>query len=65
MPEYLRNTLSESNTVIDYRDWQTPLGRRFRALKLWFVLRIYGVNYLQNMIRQVPHILHTCHSMLN
>ena len=29
--------------MIDYRDWQVPLGRRFRALKLWFVMRCYGL----------------------
>ncbi|MEY2588187.1 MAG: aromatic-L-amino-acid/L-tryptophan decarboxylase [Acidimicrobiaceae bacterium] len=42
LPEYLRNVASESGAVIDYRDWHVPLGRRFRALKLWFVLRHYG-----------------------
>jgi aromatic-L-amino-acid decarboxylase len=42
LPEYLRNAATESGAVIDYRDWQIPLGRRFRALKLWFVLRYYG-----------------------
>ncbi len=51
MPEYLRNTASEAGEVIDYRDWQIPLGRRFRALKLWFVLRRYGVAGLQQHIR--------------
>ncbi|MEE2681915.1 MAG: pyridoxal-dependent decarboxylase [Planctomycetota bacterium] len=51
MPEYLRNEASESGEVIDYRDWQVPLGRRFRALKLWFVLRFYGVTGLQELIR--------------
>ena len=43
LPEYLRNAATESGKVIDYRDWQVPLGRRFRALKLWFVIRWYGV----------------------
>jgi hypothetical protein len=38
--------------VIDYRDWQVSLGRRFRALKLWFVIRHYGVEGLQTLIRQ-------------
>ena len=38
-PPYLRNPASESGQVIDYRDWHAPLGRPFRALKLWFVLR--------------------------
>ena len=41
---YLRNPFSDSGLVTDYRDWQIPLGRRFRALKIWFVLRTYGVN---------------------
>src|SRR4029453_14706342 len=41
LPEYLRNQATESGAVIDYRDWQIPLGRRFRALKLWFVIRHY------------------------
>ena len=39
VPEYLRNKASDAGTVIDYRDWQIPLGRRFRSLKLWFVIR--------------------------
>ncbi|RIV36939.1 aspartate aminotransferase family protein [Micromonospora radicis] len=51
LPEYLRNAASESGAVIDYRDWQVPLGRRFRALKLWFVLRWYGVEGLREHIR--------------
>jgi aromatic-L-amino-acid decarboxylase len=50
-PEYLRNPASESGRVIDYRDWQIPLGRRFRALKLWFVIRYYGAEGLRNHIR--------------
>jgi aromatic-L-amino-acid decarboxylase len=37
--------------VIDYRDWGVPLGRRFRALKLWFVIRAYGVDRLRAMLR--------------
>ncbi|MFP2931944.1 pyridoxal-dependent decarboxylase [Pyxidicoccus sp. 3LG] len=51
MPEYLRNAASASGAVIDYRDWQVPLGRRFRALKLWFVLRHYGARGLRAHIR--------------
>ncbi len=52
LPEYLRNDASASGQAIDYRDWQIPLGRRFRALKLWFVLRSYGVRGLQTFIRR-------------
>jgi aromatic-L-amino-acid decarboxylase len=51
LPEYLRNAATESGSVIDYRDWQVPLGRRFRALKLWFVLRWYGADGLRAHIR--------------
>jgi aromatic-L-amino-acid decarboxylase len=50
-PEFLRNPATESGAVIDYRDWQVPLGRRFRALKLWFVLRWYGVEGLRHHVR--------------
>ncbi len=52
LPEYLRNKASESGSVIDYRDWQVPLGRRFRALKLWFVIRSYGVEGLRHHVRE-------------
>jgi aromatic-L-amino-acid decarboxylase len=51
LPEYLRNTATESGAVIDYRDWQVPLGRRFRSLKLWAVLRWYGAEGLRAHIR--------------
>lgn len=51
-PEYLRNRASESGEVFDYRDWQIPLGRRFRALKLWLVLRHYGAEGLRRHIRK-------------
>jgi aromatic-L-amino-acid/L-tryptophan decarboxylase len=52
LPEYLKNQATESGAVFDYRDWQIPLGRRFRSLKLWFVIRHYGVEGLQFHIRQ-------------
>jgi aromatic-L-amino-acid decarboxylase len=51
-PEYLRNAATLSGEVIDYRDWQIPLGRRFRALKLWMVIRHYGVEGLRAHIRE-------------
>ncbi|KAK9087734.1 hypothetical protein Syun_030128 [Stephania yunnanensis] len=50
-PEYLKNKASQGNMVVDYKDWQIPLGRRFRSLKLWMVLRLYGVENLQSYIR--------------
>ncbi len=52
LPEYLRNQATESGAVIDYRDWHVPLGRRFRSLKLWFVIRHYGIEGLQHHIRE-------------
>jgi aromatic-L-amino-acid decarboxylase len=51
LPEYLKNQATESGAVFDYRDWHVPLGRRFRALKLWFVIRHYGVEGLRQHIR--------------
>jgi aromatic-L-amino-acid/L-tryptophan decarboxylase len=48
-PEYLRTRYDAE--VVNYRDWGIQLGRRFRALKLWFVLRSYGVEGLRTMIR--------------
>jgi aromatic-L-amino-acid decarboxylase len=52
LPEYLKNKATQSGAVIDYRDWHIPLGRRFRSLKLWFVIRHYGVRGLQHHIRR-------------
>jgi aromatic-L-amino-acid decarboxylase len=52
LPPYLRNAASESGDVIDYRDWHLPLGRRFRALKLWWVLRHYGAAGLRHHLRE-------------
>ena len=52
LPEYLRTAAGEAGAVIDYRDWQIPLGRRFRSLKLWFTLRCDGVAPIQSMIRR-------------
>jgi aromatic-L-amino-acid decarboxylase len=50
LPEYLKTRTR--GQVNDYRDWGIPLGRRFRALKLWAVIRSYGVTKLQEMIRE-------------
>lgn len=52
LPEYLKNQATQSGAVYHYRDWHIQLGRRFRSLKLWFVIRHYGVEGLQYHIRQ-------------
>ncbi|MDX9930341.1 MAG: aminotransferase class I/II-fold pyridoxal phosphate-dependent enzyme [Bacteroidales bacterium] len=49
LPEYLKTRTRGS--VNDYRDWGIPLGRRFRALKLWMVIRSFGIEGLRNRIR--------------
>jgi aromatic-L-amino-acid decarboxylase len=49
LPEYLKTRTR--GKVNDYRDWGVPLGRRFRALKLWSVIRTYGIEGLQEKIR--------------
>ncbi|WPG99787.1 Hypothetical protein R9X50_00260600 [Acrodontium crateriforme] len=55
-PAYLRNQYTDSGLVTDYRDWQIPMGRRFRALKIWFVLRTWGVEGLQRHIEHSMNI---------
>jgi aromatic-L-amino-acid decarboxylase len=50
-PDYLRNAATESGAVIDYADWQVPLGRRFRALKLWLTLRMLGAEAIRRHVR--------------
>lgn len=56
LPEFLRNPATESGAVVDYRDWGIPLGRRFRALKLWLVMRWYGAEGLREHVRR--HVGH-------
>lgn len=50
LPEYLKTP--EDHLVNNYRDWGIPLGRRFRALKLWFVIRSYGVEGIKKIISE-------------
>jgi aromatic-L-amino-acid decarboxylase len=52
LPPYLQSEAASAGSAIDYRDWQIPLGRRFRALKLWFSLRTDGVEPTKAMIRR-------------
>jgi aromatic-L-amino-acid decarboxylase len=49
-PEFLRTAYDAD--VVNFRDWGIQLGRRFRALKLWFVIRSYGVEGLRGLIRR-------------
>jgi len=57
LPEYLRTR--HDDEVVNYRDWNVQLGRRFRALKLWFVLRSYGVEGLRDTLRRHLSLAHT------
>ncbi|MGH6891033.1 MAG: pyridoxal phosphate-dependent decarboxylase family protein, partial [Dongiaceae bacterium] len=52
-PDYLKTPgmAVARDGIINYSEWSVPLGRRFRALKLWFVIRAYGVEHLRNFIR--------------
>ncbi|MEV1048225.1 pyridoxal-dependent decarboxylase [Streptomyces sp. NPDC049916] len=50
-PPYLHHPATESTGVVDFRDWQIPLGRPMRALKLWYVIRAHGLRGLRSVIR--------------
>jgi len=52
LPPYLAFEAAQAGAAIDYRDWTIPLGRRFRALKLWFMLRADGVEPTKAMMRE-------------
>ncbi len=52
LPPYLRDAASAERSAPDLRDWHVPLGRRTRALKLWWVLRSYGTEGLQGILRE-------------
>ncbi|XP_014204954.1 aromatic-L-amino-acid decarboxylase [Copidosoma floridanum] len=61
-PVYLKHDMQGS--APDYRHWQIPLGRRFRSLKLWFVLRLYGIEGLQKHIRNHVALAHQFESLV-
>src|ERR1700753_1488753 len=63
-PSYLKNSFSDSGLVTDYRDWQIPLGRRFRSLKVWFVLRTYGISGIQAHIRKHVQLGELFHELI-
>lgn len=62
MPEYLKT--AQDQKVNNYRDWGIQLGRRFRALKLWFVIRSFGIEGLQAKIRKHIDLAHYLRSKL-
>ena len=63
LPEYLKT--KSRGQVNDYRDWGVPLGRRFRALKLWFVLRSYGLSGIRTKLNYHLELTQTFLSGLN
>ncbi len=63
MPEYLKTGID--NEVNNYRDWGIQLGRRFRSLKLWFVLRSYGIKGLQKILQNHMNLAHWMEEQIN
>ncbi|KAG5880430.1 hypothetical protein JTB14_019940 [Gonioctena quinquepunctata] len=61
-PLYLKH--DQQGSAPDYRHWQIPLGRRFRSLKIWFVLRLYGIDNLQAFIRKQIGLAHHFESLV-
>ncbi|KAI9554739.1 hypothetical protein GHT06_020015 [Daphnia sinensis] len=61
-PIFLKH--DHQNSAPDFRHWQIPLGRRFRSLKLWFVMRSYGAQGLRDYIRKQIHLAEQFHQML-
>ncbi|XP_019180593.1 PREDICTED: tyrosine decarboxylase 1-like [Ipomoea nil] len=64
-PEYLRNNATENNQVVDYKDWQIALSRRFRSLKLWVIFRTYGVVNLRSFIRHAVKMAKTFQGLVS
>jgi len=63
-PEFLRTKHGDEGTVIDYRNWHLGLGRRFRSLKVWFVLRSFGIQGIQKYIRRTIELNNKFASMI-
>jgi aromatic-L-amino-acid decarboxylase len=55
-PEYLRTKHGDTGAAVDFRNWQLALGRKFRSLKVWFVLRGFGVAGFRAHIRQAVQL---------
>lgn len=51
VPEYLKTSVASDERVVNLMDYSIPLGRRFRALKLWFAMRYFGRERIQSMLR--------------
>lgn len=62
--DILKNPASDSGLVIDYKDWEIPLGRRFRSLKVWFIVRTYGAKGLREHIRKMVRLTRQFHNKL-
>ena len=63
-PLYLKNNLEESSMIPDFKNWEIALGRRLRCLKVWFVLRMYGVEGIQKHIRNHVDLAHHLETLL-
>ncbi|CAM9528472.1 unnamed protein product [Ectocarpus fasciculatus] len=64
-PEILRSKEYNSNQVSDFRDWQVPLGRKFRALKIWLTMRAFGLEKVRGLIRRHTQLATNFEAMVN
>ncbi len=63
-PLYLQHRYQGATIIPDYRHWHIPLGRRFRSLKMWFVMRLYGQEGLRAHIRGHVALAQEFHRMI-
>ncbi|CAM9422706.1 unnamed protein product [Pylaiella littoralis] len=64
-PEILRSKEYNANQVSDFRDWQIPLGRKFRSLKIWLTMRAYGLDKVRGLVRRHTQLAIDLESMVN